>query len=181
MVSFEAITPSPRGAQRSSPNDSRTAANSGALAPLYNALRKGNEACAGNESRNEPRVTTTSQGLIRRLSNWRRCWKQSRRWMHCRSPLLRHRAEGDGDARLELRLQTALPSQPRRQLRNASRPGAHPRSLRRPAPRDGHSRIARAGLQAQARADARRALARRGTLPGDYQEPHEPAALAGAE
>src|SRR6202049_18738 len=231
---LKAITPSPRGAQRSSPNDSRKGSNSRALTALLESwvndsrdsaspgkrhrdankaprgageqqtnrarregvsrcshlplgsLRrfqassntypngltprqqtaalwrlcttstKGKEACAGNQSfaRNEPHVTTASQGLIRRLSNWRRCWKQSRRWMHCRSPLP-HPAEGDGDARPELRLQAALPSQPRRQLRNASRPGAHPRSLRRPAPRDGHSRIACSGVQAQAREAAR--------------------------
>src|SRR5216683_3700064 len=34
MVSFEAITPSPRGAQRSSPNDSRKGSNSRALTAL---------------------------------------------------------------------------------------------------------------------------------------------------
>ena len=178
----KAITPSPRGAQRSSPNDSRKGSNSRALTALLESwvndsrdsaslgkchrdankaprgageqqtnrarregvsrcshlplgsLRrfqassntypngltprqqtaalwrlcttstKGKEACAGNQSfaRNEPRVTTASQGLIRRLSNWRRCLKRSRRWMHCRS-LRRHRpAEGGADARLEL-------------------------------------------------------------------------------
>ena len=41
--------------------------------------------------------------------------------------------------------------------------------------------LARPGLQAPARADARRALARREARPGDDQEPDEPAALAGAE
>src|ERR1700687_1820747 len=95
----------PQASSNTYPNGLTPRQQIAALWRLCTTSTKGKEAWAGNQSsaRNEPHVTTASQGLIRRLSNWRPYWKQSRRWMHCRSLRRQHPAEGGADARLELR------------------------------------------------------------------------------